>query len=81
MSKLSVARTKRIELSLRDLDLSKIKHITVTPHFYEILKKKYGQKWVEGHCSINVPNKRVLARKIYVTEAGKRLLKKIRLDK
>lgn len=81
MSRQSIARTKRVELSLRDLDLSRIKHITVTPHFHEMLKNRYGQKWVDEHCSINIPIRKFISKKIYTTEAGKRLLKKIRLDK
>lgn len=73
--------TKKIQLLLKDLDYRNIDHITVTPRFYDILEKKYGSEWVKSHCSINVPKPRFIGKKIYTTQAGRRILQKIRVDK
>lgn len=77
-------KTKKIELLLKDLDFRRIKHITVTPHFYEVLEKKYGKAWATEHCSINVPRERVMRfskKSTYIMPGGRRMLQKMAVDK
>lgn len=72
---------KKIELLLKDLDYRKIEHITVTPHFYEVLVKKYGKKWANEHCSINVPIEKTIyisRKRTYITPKGRQFLKKFK---
>jgi len=77
-------KKRKFNLLLNNLDLRRIKHITVTPSFYDVLAKKYGSKWAQKHCSINIPKiKTIVIKKgeTYVTDRAHHLLKKMSVDK